>query len=115
VRSETCPYCASPNVFERPPAAHRPRPELVVAFTGDAAAARRRLELWLGSRTWFADAADQALLGSRTCAACYVPAYLYSAVAHTSTTASIGEHYTEIETHEATDAEGKKRTRDPAA
>src|SRR3569832_1364163 len=56
VRSETCPYCASPNVVERPPAADRPQPELVVAFTGDAAVARRQLAAWLGSRTWFADA-----------------------------------------------------------
>ena len=109
VRSETCPYCASPNVVERPPAAHRPRPELVVAFTGDAAAARRRLELWLGSRTWLADARIKRAR-VEDLRGVYVPAYLYSAAAHTEYTASIGEHYTEIETHQTTDAEGKKRT-----
>src|SRR5215470_2415385 len=56
LRTETCPYCASANFVERPPAADQPRPELVVAFSGDASFARRRLDLWLGSRTWFADA-----------------------------------------------------------
>jgi hypothetical protein len=39
----------------------------------------------------------------------YVPAYLYSAAAHTEYTASIGEHYTETETRETTDADGKTR------
>lgn len=99
VRSEVCPYCASPNFVERPPRAHQPTPALVVAFTGDAALARARIADWLGSRTWFADArikraTIEALRGV------YVPAYLYSAVAHTEYTASIAEHYTELETYE---------------
>jgi hypothetical protein len=109
VRTETCPYCASPNVVERPPTADRPQPELVVAFTGDAAAARRRLDAWLGSRTWFADARIKRAR-VEDLRGVYVPAYLYSAVAHTEYTASIGEHYTETETYEIKDAEGKKKT-----
>src|SRR3954469_3982070 len=109
VRSETCPYCASPSVVERPPDAGRPRPELVVAFTGDAAAARRQLEHWLGSRSWFADARIRRAR-VEDLRAVYVPAYLYSAVAHTDYTASIGEQYTEIETRETTDAEGRKKS-----
>ena len=40
----------------------------------------------------------------------YLPAYLYSAVAHTEYTASIGEHYTVTETYETTDAHDKKKT-----
>ena len=109
VRTETCPYCASPNVVERPPTADRPEPELVVAFTGDAAAARRRLDVWLGSRTWFADARIKRAR-VEDLRGVYVPAYLYSAVAHTEYTASIGEHYTEIETYETKDDDGKKKT-----
>ncbi len=109
VRTETCPYCVSPNFVERPPGANRPRPELVVAFTSDAATARRQLHRWLGSRTWFADprikrARVEDLRGV------YLPAYLYSAVAHTDYTASIGEHYTETETYETTDKQGNKKT-----
>src|SRR5215510_4516740 len=109
VRTETCPYCASANFVERPPAAGQPQPELVVAFTGDAAAARRKLDLWLGSRTWFADARIKRAR-VEDLRGVYLPAYLYSAVAHTDYTASIGEHYTETQTRETTDAEGKKAT-----
>lgn len=109
VRTETCPYCASANFVERPPAAGQPRPELVVAFTGDAGVARRKLDLWLGSRTWFADARIKRAR-VEDLRGVYLPAYLYSAVAHTDYTASIGEHYTETETYETTDAQGKKKT-----
>ncbi len=101
-RTETCPYCASANFVERPPAAGQPDPRFAIAFTGDATVARASLERWLGSRTWFADsrikrARVEDLRGV------YVPAYLYSAVAHTDYTASIGEQYTEIETYEVDD------------
>ncbi len=73
----------------------------------DAAGARSRLEAWLRSRTIFIDsrvrrAAVEELRGI------YVPAYLYSAVARTSYTASIGEHYTETEEYDTTDEHGKK-------
>jgi hypothetical protein len=109
VRTETCPYCASPNFVERPPGANQPRPELIVAFTGDAAGARRKLDLWLGTRTWFADARIKRAR-IEDLRGVYLPAYLYSAVAHTDYTASIGEHYTETETYETTDAQGNKKT-----
>jgi hypothetical protein len=109
VRTQTCPYCVSPNFVERPPAANQPRPELVVAFTGDAAVARRKLDDWLGSRTWFADA---RLRRARVedLRGVYLPAYLYSAVAHTDYRASIGEHYSETETYETTGKDGHKKT-----
>jgi len=109
VRSQHCPYCASPNFVERPPAAHQPRPELAVAFACNAEAARRQLAGWLGSRSWFADARlRRARLEDLR--GVYVPAYLYSAVADTAYSASIGEHYTETEPHEVTDEHGEKKT-----
>lgn len=109
VSTETCPYCASANFVERPPEADRPRPDFVVAFTGGAEVAQRRLAHWLGSRTWFADARIRRAraLDMR---GVYLPAYLYSAVAHTDYTAAIGEHYSETETYEIKEADGKKRT-----
>ncbi len=97
LRAQTCAYCASPNVVERPPAAGQPEPRFVVAFVGDAAVARRAIDRWLGSRTWFADSAIKRAR-VEDLRGVYVPAYLYSAVAHTSYTAQIGEHYTETET-----------------
>jgi hypothetical protein len=112
VRTQTCPYCASPNFVERPAASEQPDPVFVVAFTGDSEWARQRLATWLGRRSVFA---DSALKRARIedIRGVYVPAYLYSAVARTDYTASIGEHYTKTETYEHTDAEGKteKRTR----
>lgn len=109
VRTASCPYCASPSFVERPPAAGQPEPHFVVTFTGDAASARRSLERWLGSRTWFA---DPALRRARVedLRGIYVPAYLYSAVAHADYSASIAEHYTETETRRKDDGTTETRT-----
>ena len=109
VRTETCPYCASPSFVERPPSPGQPDPRFVVAFAGDAAAARRALDHWLGSRTWFA---DSALRKARIAdiRGIYVPAYLYSAAARTTFTAEIAEQYHETETQTVEDAEGNQRT-----
>ena len=109
VRTAVCPYCASPSFVERPPAPGQPEPQFVVTFVGDAKVARGALDRWLGSRTWFA---DPALRKARVddLRGIYLPAYLYSAVAHADYTVQIGEHYTETETYTTTDAEGKTRT-----
>jgi hypothetical protein len=109
VRTASCPYCASGSFVERPPAAGQPEPHFVVTFTGDAASARRSLERWLGSRTWFA---DPALRRARVedLRGIYVPAYLYSAVAHADFSASIAEHYTETETRRKDDGTTETRT-----
>jgi hypothetical protein len=98
VRTQTCPYCASPNFVERPPAAGQPNPTFVVAFTGDAEVARRKLHAWLGSRTMFADSALKRAK-VEDIRGVYLPAYLYSAVARTDYTVQIGEQYTETETY----------------
>jgi hypothetical protein len=109
VRTATCPYCASASFVERPPTAGQPEPRFVVTFTGDAAGARRSLDRWLGSRTWFA---DPALRKARIddLRGIYVPAYLYSAVAHADWSASIAEHYTETETRKKDDGTTERRT-----
>lgn len=110
VRTATCPYCASPNFVERPPAQGQPDPQFVVTFVGDAEVARRSLDRWLGSRTMFADsrlkkAKVEDIKGV------YAPSYLYSAVAHTDFTAQIGENYTETETYTETDSQGRTVTK----
>ena len=110
VRTETCPYCASPNIVERPPAADQPDPEFVVTFVGDAEVARRALDRWLGSRTLFADSAIKRAT-VEDMRGIYVPAYLYSAVAHTDYHAHIGEHYTETETYKVKGEDGEIETR----
>jgi len=109
VRTATCPYCASPNFVEHPPSTDRPAPGFVVTFAGDAAAARRWLDRWLHGRSIFADSAIKRAT-IEDLRGVYVPAYLYSAVAHTDYTAAIGEHYTETETYEVKDKDGNQRT-----
>src|SRR6185312_650657 len=79
LRAQNCPYCASPNVVERPASRDRPAPRFVLAFVGDNVAARRALDRWLGRRKIFG---DSALARARVedLRGVYLPAYLYSAV-----------------------------------
>ena len=100
VRSETCAFCASPNIVEREPSRDQPAPRFAVAFAGDSAWAQRHLGTWLGKRRLFADGA-LARARVEDLRGVYVPAYLYSSIAHTDYNAEIGEHYTETETYEA--------------
>jgi hypothetical protein len=108
-RTATCPYCACPSFVERPAVDGRPDPAFVLAFARDAARARADLTAFLHSRRWFADGA-LAHATVDDLRGVYLPAYVYSAVATTHYTATIGEHYTESETYETTDAHGKKKT-----
>lgn len=110
VRTETCPYCASPNFVERPPAANRPDPQFVVTFTGDHGVAKLQLDRWLGNRSMFADAKLRHAKVDDI-RGVYLPAYLYSAVARTDYSAQIGEHYTETETYTEKDAQGNTVTK----
>jgi len=109
VRTETCPYCASPNFVARPASDGQPDPQFVVTFVGDAAVARGALDRWLGSRTMFADSALRRarVEGMR---GIYLPAYLYSAVAQSDYSAQIGENYTETETYKTKDKDGNETT-----
>ena len=110
VRTETCPYCASPNFVERPPAANRPAPQFVVTFTGDSGVAKLALDRWLGSRSMFVDSKlRQATVDDIR--GVYVPGYLYSAVARTDYSAQIGEHYQETETYKERDKDGELVTK----
>jgi len=109
VRTQTCPYCASPNFVERPAAAGQPDPIFVVTFTGDGAVAKRQLDSWLGNRSLFADPALKHA-NVEDLRGVYLPAYLYSAVARTDYSAQIGEHYTETETYTTTDSQGNTKT-----
>lgn len=109
VRTEVCPYCASPSVLPRPASSDRPDPAFCLAFTGDATWARGHLDRWIGRRMIVA---DPALRRARVeeIRGVYVPAYLYSAVARTTYTASIGEQYRETETYTKTHEDGSKTT-----
>jgi len=108
----SCPYCASPNVVERPPAPDLPTPEFVLGFSLGQEPARELLGRWLASQSIFtASGVRTAKVDSMR--GIYLPAYLYSGVARTRYSASIGENYTEREGYWTTDSQGKRvrRTR----
>ena len=97
VLTAICPFCTCPSFVERPPAPGRPTPLFALTFSGDATAAHRRLQGWLGKRRLFA---DPALRTARVedIRGVYLPVYLYSAVARTSYTAVIAEKYEDTRT-----------------
>lgn len=110
LRTATCPYCASPSVIERPPSPDRPAVDGVLGMAQPEAAVQARVRQWLQGRSLFAHpgvkrATVHELKGL------YVPAYLYSAEAHTRFSASIGEDYQVTETYTTTDSKGNRVTR----
>jgi hypothetical protein len=109
MRTTRCPYCAAPNVVERPPASGVPEPVFALGFTVTHGAAKEHVARWLKTRSRFTRS------GIRTAEpgevrGVYVPAYLYSVLAHSRFQASIGEDYQEQETYTTTE-NGKTVTR----
>lgn len=109
LRTAECPYCASPNVVERPPSPDRPRPALAVGFGVDRERALEIARRWLASRGPFAHSGLPKAALERT-RGIYLPAYLYSAAATADYSAMIGEHYTVTETYTTTDSKGRTTT-----
>jgi hypothetical protein len=99
-RTTRCPYCDSPSVVDRPVTVDRPDPVFGLGFVLSRDEATRRMRRWIRGRRMapfgLKDRSAEKVEGV------YLPAYLYSATAHTGYTASIGEHYR--------DREKKKRT-----
>lgn len=102
LRTTVCPYCAAPSVVERPASVDRPAPTFALGFALTHQAAGERVKQWLRTRHPWSDsrlkrASVQDVRGV------YVPAYLYSALALSEYSASIGEDYTETETYKTTE------------
>jgi hypothetical protein len=110
LRTANCPYCASPSVVERGPAHDRPAPTFTLGFTVAHEGARTAVRHWQKSRGIFT---HSGLKGAQIedIKGLYVPAYLYSAVAHADYQAEIGENYQETETYTTTDSKGNLVTR----
>ena len=94
-RTTRCPYCDTPSVIDRPATADRPDPVFAICFTIDGDQARSFLRSYLSRRHWAPKALRQAT--AERVEGVYLPAYLYSAVAHSRYRASIGENYTTTE------------------
>jgi hypothetical protein len=108
-RTTTCPYCASPQVVERPPTADRPTPAFVLTFTGGDDLPRSALRRWVAAQSVFADSRLRRA-NVEDLRGVYVPACLYSAIARSSFAADIGETYETTEQVTVTDSEGKTHT-----
>jgi hypothetical protein len=105
LRTATCPYCASPSVVERPDVGGRSQPTFTIGFTIANDAARAAVRHWQRSRGIFTHSGlKRASIDDIK--GVYVPAFLYSAVAHSSYSAEIGENYQETETYTTTDSKG---------
>jgi hypothetical protein len=89
-------------VVERPPSVERPAPVYALGFALTHEAAGERVRGWLrGRNPWSHSGLKRASL--QEVRGVYVPAYLYSARSRSRYEASIGEHYTEVETYTTTE------------
>jgi hypothetical protein len=90
-RTTRCPYCDSPSVVDRPVTEDRPDPVFGFGFVLSRDEAARRMRRWIRGRRMapfgLKDRSAENVKGV------YLPAYLYSATAHTGYAASIGESY----------------------
>jgi len=109
-RTAKCPYCASPQIIERPALPDRPQPSFTIPFAIGVGPAQELVRGWLKSRGFFRDPSLKTAAISEI-RGVYVPAYLYAAVAHSSFSASIGEDYQETESYTDYDANGNPQTR----
>jgi len=102
LKTTVCPYCAAPSVVERAPSLDRPLPTFALGFALTRESAEGRVRHWLRTRNpWSHGGLARALL--REVRGVYAPAWLYSARAASSYSASVGENYTETETYTTTE------------
>ena len=109
LKTTTCPYCSSPSIVERPASHDRPDPTFVVGFVIDQEQAAAKVRRWIESRGLFARS-DFKRAAVELTRGVYLPAYLYSATAHSGYAARIGENYTVTETYTSTDSKGNTTT-----
>ncbi|MCB9603052.1 MAG: hypothetical protein H6722_15315 [Sandaracinus sp.] len=107
-RTGKCLYCGSPQVIDRPPSADRPSPTFGLAFVVTPERALETARAFV-RRPFFAPTAFRKAKVDDV-RGIYLPAYLYTAVAHTQYEAQIGENYTVTETYTTTQ-NGKTVTR----
>jgi hypothetical protein len=85
-------YCASPAVIERPPSPNRPNPTFALGFVVNEERSRETARRFIRGSSIFAPSAFRKAEPSEI-RGVYIPAYLYTAQAHSSYAAEIGENY----------------------
>ncbi|MGD9252837.1 MAG: hypothetical protein PVG92_02760 [Holophagae bacterium] len=92
-RTARCPYCDSPSVVDRPATGDRPDPVFAIPFEIERTTAVAGVRRHIRSKRLAPTALHRAV--ANRVQGLYVPTYLYSAIAASSFSASIGEDYWE--------------------
>ncbi|MBX3181575.1 MAG: hypothetical protein KIT72_13110 [Polyangiaceae bacterium] len=92
-RTTTCFYCRSPAIVSRPGDPRRPTPRFAVPFVLQPELAYARARSWQNNLSWFRgpELRNAAITGLQPI---YAPCFLYSAIARSAYSVSIGENYT---------------------
>ena len=101
-----CDFCGSPQVVSREQSQLPIRPESVLPFQIDRAAATARFASWLGG-LWLRPSNLKKLAAVSEMTGMYVPYWVFDASVHSDWTALAGYYYYVEETYTATDDRGR--------
>jgi DNA-directed RNA polymerase subunit RPC12/RpoP len=103
-----CAFCGSPQVLAREASGNIIRPESLVPFRMDKAAANKKFEEWLGS-LWFRPNDLKKMAKVQEMGGVYIPFWTFDSLVHSNWTADAGYYYYETEYY--TDANGNQQSR----
>lgn len=103
-----CAFCGSNQVLAQEAAGNLIRPESLVPFKMDKAAANQRFEQWLGG-LWFRPNDLKKMAKVQEMGGVYIPFWTFDSLVHSSWNADAGYYY--YETEHYTDANGRSQTR----
>jgi hypothetical protein len=104
--AQRCDFCGSPQVMEHVENRNPLRPESVLPFAVDAAAAKANFAAWLGA-LWFRPSNLKQLAHVREMAGMYVPYWAFDAAVHSDWSALAGYYYYVNETYTTQDEKGR--------
>jgi hypothetical protein len=105
-----CDFCGSAQVMERRENRNPIRPESVLPFVVDRAAASQAFSRWIGS-LWFRPSDLKQLARVSQMTGLYVPYWAFDARVHSDWHALAGYYYYETEWYTARDAQGRTERR----
>ncbi|GIW98716.1 MAG: hypothetical protein KatS3mg111_2049 [Pirellulaceae bacterium] len=111
-RSYVCPFCDSTYVVEiSAEVSGRQRPEFIIGFAITKEQAVEKFHQWLGRNSWFCPKDLRVRAVTQRQQGVYLPFWHFTALAHSSWTARIGEYWYRTETYTTTNSKGEQVTR----
>jgi hypothetical protein len=104
--AQRCDFCGSPQVMELADSRNPLRPESVMPFAVDKAAATSSFRAWLGA-LWFRPSNLKQLAQLREITGMYVPYWAFDAAVHSDWSALAGYYYYVTETYTTRDEKGR--------